>query len=144
MKTSLKYIALAGLTGLFISTATFANDNAPTNAPTVTGVSGWITAPKATFEVQTYKTSAGRLVVQVKNNDRQPLTVTLSNDREGELIRDWVSKRQAGKVFRFDVAELADGDYVVQVSNNTETVTKKVKLVSPPQPARQAVITVGD
>ncbi|AQG80272.1 hypothetical protein [Spirosoma montaniterrae] len=144
MKTHIKSLALVGLVTLFSTATTLANDNTTnTSNRTPNNILGWIASPKATLEVCTHKKN-NYLVVQVKNNARQAISVGLYTTDGLELGFYPIGKRQEAHAVRFDVSELTDASYVVKVRNRHETITKTVTLVTPPQPSRQAIIAIAD
>lgn len=143
MKTQLRTLAIACMAFVATTLNTFAgNDNNNPTTATAPNVSGWISSPGATFDVLTHKTN-DVLSVSVKNTAKQAIMITLHTPDGLELAYEPIHRRAEGRTVKFNVTELADGEYMVKIANRQETITKKVTLISQPKPSRQAVITVA-
>lgn len=140
MKTLIRSLASATLVILFATTTTLADT--PTSTNPVMKPSGWVVSPQSTFEVFTHKWN-GKLVVRVINTAKKPMTVSLLSTDGLELGVGYLGAKDHTQAIQFDVSELSDGEYRVKVENRMETLVKKVELVSPTRPARQAIISVG-
>jgi hypothetical protein len=122
MKASFQVLAL--LTLLSASALTARADEEP---PTV----------KRPFYVFYPAASATHFRVFINKNTRETLSVRLKDANGNPLFLGWVGKHEPGKALSFDLADLPDGTYTVEVKGKQETVSKAFTLSSPkPTPQR--------
>ena len=127
MKTLINTFALA----LALSTATFAKPveiKAPTRP----------TAP-ATYQVGMFPSVDGtRLNVIIDKASGGHVDIRLKEADGTVLYSQHVGKKEATLRVKLNVSELPDGDYLVEVTNGVETITKNVTLSTktPVEPVR--------
>jgi hypothetical protein len=93
--------------------------------------------PAATYATSFYTAIDGRLVLSLTKAVGQPVSIRLSQAGGVTLFTQQVTKRQTKAQVRFDVSELPDGAYTVEVSNGTQVTTHQVQLDSPQFTSRQ-------
>jgi len=127
MKTLINTFVLA----LALGTATFANPveiKAPTRP----------TAP-ATYQVGMFSSVDGtRLNVIVDKASGGHVDIRLKEADGTVLYSQHVGKKEATLRVKLNVSELPDGDYLVEVTNGVETITKNITLSTktPVEPVR--------
>jgi hypothetical protein len=124
------------VTALLLNTATFASP--ATTTPTKSAI-----APVTTnsYKVAVFPSSKpSRLNVFVERTPGQPMTISLKST-DGKLLgKQLVGKKQGNVRFQFDLSELTDGDYNVEITSGTDATVYPVKLAT--QPAQQVVRTI--
>jgi hypothetical protein len=93
--------------------------------------------PVATYATSFYPAIDGRLVLSLTKTVGQPVSIRLNQANGVTLFTQQVTKRQTKAQVRFDVSELPDGAYTVEVSNGTQVITHQVRLDSPQFISRQ-------
>ncbi len=126
MKTNFAVLALAAALLVAPLAATVA----------ATPVSADPTAPAAktaSFTVFAYRTGNPMNVrVNVQKTDtRKTVVVTLKN-KDGEvLFQEFMGKKETQHAFAFDLSELEDGAYTIEITSNQEKVTKTFDVSTP-------------
>lgn len=95
--------------------------------------------PAATYATSLYTAHDGRLILSLEKEVGQTVSVRLSQANGTTLFSQQVTKRQTKTQVRFNVSELPDGTYIVEVSNGTKMTTHQVQLSTPQTttPSRQ-------
>lgn len=105
-------------------------------AVAATPVSNDPTAPAAktaSFTVFAYHTG-NPLKVRVnvqKTDNKKPVIVTLKNKDGDVLFQEYMGKKETRRAFAFDLSELEDGTYTVEITNSQEKVTKTFDVSTP-------------
>jgi hypothetical protein len=124
MKTNVKRIALA--------VALLAAPLAATVAAPAPHDPAEPAAKPASFSVSAFRTNSPLKVrVNVQNSDAQRLKVTLKNGNGEVMFLEYLSKKEAGRAFAFDLTGAEDGTYTVEVSNRREKVTRSFDVSTP-------------
>ncbi|GAB4006165.1 hypothetical protein GCM10028808_07570 [Spirosoma migulaei] len=124
------------VTALLLSTATFASP--ATTTPTKSAM-----APVTTnsYKVAVFPSSKpSRLNVFVERTPGQPMIISLKSTDGTLLGKQLVGKKQGNVRFQFDLSELTDGDYKVEITSGTDATVYPVKLST--QPAQTAARTI--
>lgn len=127
MKTAAKYILIAF--AFVVSLTNFSQAN-PIVRPA---------KPAATYATSLYTAVDGRLVLSLQKEAGQAVSVRLYQTNGATLFSQQVTKRQTKTQVRFDVSQLPDGAYTVEVANGAKVITHQVQLNTPPvnTPSRQ-------
>lgn len=134
----MKTLAHSLLTALLLSTATFASD--ATTKPT--------TSANPTVTTDSYKVAVipsaipSKLNVYVERNPGQVMLVSLKSTDGKVLAKQFVSKKQGNFRFKFDLSDLEDGTYSVEVASGKDVTVYPVTLATQPvqAPARQITL----
>ena len=135
----MKTFAHSLLTALLLSTATFASTAATT--PT--------TSANPTVTTDSYKVAVvpsakpSKLNVYVERNPGQAMIVLLKAADGQVLAKQYISKKKGGFRFQFDLAELQDGAYSVEVSSGNDVTVYPVTLATQPAQAATRVLTLN-
>ncbi|MVM35081.1 hypothetical protein GO755_33960 [Spirosoma sp. HMF4905] len=127
------------LTALLLSTATFASPLATTPAksaaePVTTG----------SYKVAVFPSSKpSRLNVFVERTPGQKMAVSLKSADGTLLGKQLVGKKQGNFCFQFDLSELNDGSYSVEVAAGSDVTVYPVKLATQPAQAAARSITLN-
>lgn len=128
MKTSLKFLAL-----LVALTAAAPQARADEEPPTV----------RKPFYAFFRTASPSNFRVYINKNSPETLHVTLRNKAGESLYAIEVGKREPGKALSFDMRNLPDGAYTVEVRGKSEKVTKTFVLTTPePTPAPERTLAL--
>ncbi|MBC3784688.1 hypothetical protein [Spirosoma utsteinense] len=143
MKTFPNILICAGLLSLLITAPLSAMDTTSKtdrNLP----ITGWVSAPDASFNARTYQADNGDLVIQVNNRSLRVLTIQMQTMRGEEIAFVPVPKQQSAFGTRLNVQELADGDYRIIVSSDNERIVNiiNLKLAVPTPAVRRATVAV--
>jgi hypothetical protein len=140
-----KHIAALCLLGLlFTTTLTFANDNDNAPKANTASATGWVPSTSKSFMVRTMQGKNGDLLVWVYNGVKQPVTARILDMKGNELAYNPLGSRPKTYGMRFDMSEMGDGNYRLEVRAGEERVVKSVRVFTPESPGRQAAITVGE
>lgn len=134
----MKTLAHSLLTALLLSTATFASD--ATTKPT--------TSANPTVTTDSYKVAVvpsatpSKLNVYVERNPGQVMSVSLKSTNGKVIAKQFVSKKQGNFRFKFDLSDLEDGTYSVEVASGKDVTVYPVTLATQPvqAPARQITL----
>lgn len=127
------------LTALLLSTATLAATastipSPSTTAPVTTGSYKVAVFPSAT---------PSKLNVFVERTPGQKMTISLKS-AEGKLLgTQLVGKKQGNFHFQFDLTELGDGAYQVEVAAGTDVTTYPVTIATKPVQTPSRTITLN-
>lgn len=138
MKT-IKIAATLFVLSLIAATAALANDN-ETNRPNTS--TNWVTPASNTFTVRSMQDSRGDLCVWVNNTTRQAMTLRLVDLRGNEMAWLALGKKPQLHAVRFDLSEVPDGKYRLEVMSQTEKIVKSVAINTPETPSRRTDIAV--
>jgi hypothetical protein len=96
----------------------------------------------AAYEVAMYTATNGNLRLALDKQKGGRVTVSMKNDKGYTLFTQYVGKRETQSRFMFDISELPDGIYTVEVSNGTETTTQELTINTPKTltPSRQIAL----
>ncbi len=83
-----------------------------------------------TYATSLYTATDGRLVLSMEKQAGNYLTVCVNKANGTTLLTQQVAKRQTSAQVRFDLSQLPDGDYTIEVSNGEKTTTHQVSLHS--------------
>jgi len=120
MKTFIKSIACAlALT----STVAFAH---PTKEEKV----ATNTRPVAVFESSAYVTNDANIKVAIKKNKAEKVFLTLKDADGDVLFKQTVSKNEMSYAAKFNINELADGVYNLEIEAGESRVVKQLNVVS--------------
>jgi hypothetical protein len=72
-----------------------------------------------------------KLDVIVDANEHSAVTVRFLNDQGGILVKRRISKSDTPTLLRFDLSQLADGQYTVAISDGSNTQLQEVNLQTP-------------
>lgn len=122
MKTSIT--SLFALAFAFVTLTSFA---APTEDPKETA--------KTSYSVNVFKGKQGKVNFLLEKAAGKKLTVSLRNAKGDILFSENISKNATGYARRFDMNELADGQYHIEVTDG-ETIVKKDISLNTNKPAR--------
>jgi|GEM_PF-3312880 len=123
MNTNLKVLALAAAV---LTTSLATPLAAQATEPVAT-----IVQP-TTFAINAFRSiNPMKIRLHIENKAHQSLNVVVRNDQGQALYNYAVSKRETGKAFAFDLSELPDGQYIVEVSSKNETLRKTFDLNTP-------------
>ncbi|WP_420148913.1 hypothetical protein [Spirosoma sp.] len=123
----MKTLAHSLLTALLLSTATFASTAATTP-----------TAANPTVTTESYKAavfpaaSPSKLNVFVERTPGQMMIVSLKGTDGKVLARQLVNKKQGNFRFQFDMSDLQDGTYSVELSSGNDVTVYPVTLATQP------------
>ncbi len=83
-----------------------------------------------TYATSLYTATDGRLVLSMEKQAGNYLTVRVNKANGTTLLTQQVAKRQTSAQVRFDLSQLPDGDYTIEVSNGEKVTTHQVSLHS--------------
>lgn len=127
MKFLVKPLLFALSLGLFASTV----EAKPTRPTTV-----------ATFQTGMYTTIDGKLHIALDKQKGGAIDIRLTNQEGMVVYSQHVGKNKSQYRAKFDLSNLPDGTYKVDVSNGQETTTYALSLATPAQVTPSRVITV--
>lgn len=91
------------------------------------------TTPKAlSFEANALVKTNNKIRLAISKSDQQPVQVTLRDEQKRVLFQQTLSKKACQRVFEFNVDNLGDGQYELEVSSSEGSIRKQVKLESAP------------
>ncbi|AYQ33378.1 hypothetical protein [Runella sp. SP2] len=118
MKTFIKSIACAlALT----STVAFAH---PTKEEKTT------TRPEAAFESSAYVTNDAKIKVAIRKNAPAKVFLTLKDANGDVLFKQTVAKNEMNYSAKFNINELSDGVYNLEIESGESRVVKQLNVVS--------------
>jgi hypothetical protein len=137
----MKTLAQSLFATLLLSTTTFASP-APTT-PTNAIKPLEITTTTSSYKVAVYPSSVAvaKLNVVVERQPGQSMIVSLKNSEGAVIGTQLIGKKQGTFRFQFDLADLQDGNYVVEVVSGNDKTVRPVTLST--QPAQQAARTIA-
>ncbi|WP_428666949.1 DUF3244 domain-containing protein [Runella sp.] len=97
--------------------------------------------PVPTFEASTYVSADASLRVAIKKNSPERVYVTLRNAEGVVLFSETIGKKEMTYAAKFDVKDLTDGAYQLEITSGKEHVVKKLNLTSQ-KVETQRVVTV--
>ena len=131
----MKTFAQSLIAALLVSTATFAGT--PATAPTATNP----VVMTDSYKVAIFPSATpSRLNVYIERNPGQMMSVLLKSTDGTLLAKRFVSKKQGNLHFQFDMSELADGTYTVEVVSGNNATTYPVTIST--KPAQEAARTI--
>ncbi|GAB3689641.1 hypothetical protein GCM10027592_06270 [Spirosoma flavus] len=123
------------IAAVLISTATFAAPAKPTANPTATTES----YKAAVFP----SASPSKLNVFVEREPGKALIVFLKDKNGDMLAKQSISKKQGNFHFKFDMAELEDGTYQVEIVSGSDVTVHPVTLSTKPAQTAARTITLN-
>lgn len=124
-KQVVSIFALAAL----LSTTTVANAN-PTDDKKVSKATA--TASTSAFSLWMHSpASTNALKVHVQKHTKEAVTVQLKDQRGAVLYSEKISAKQPGKALLFNLSDLADGTYSLEVAGDGQQVSKSFELKVP-------------
>ncbi|MCK8492348.1 hypothetical protein M0L20_10845 [Spirosoma sp. RP8] len=133
MKTIAQSFAMA----LLLSTAAFADNIVITSTKSV---SPMVTTNSYKVAVFPSSTNGSKLHVIVERQPGQSMTIFLKDARGNALGQQRVGKSQGTFRFQFDLAELQDGNYRVEVVSGNDVALYPVTLKTQPSVARTLIV----
>lgn len=98
-----------------------------------TGIPANPTTPEALpFEASAFVTNSNQIRVAVQKKTDVPVVVLLRSTDNQVLFRHTISKKKAAYAVKLDVAELADGQYELEVKSETGSIRKQLNLSTAP------------
>lgn len=94
-------------------------------------------AKPTSFATGVYTTIDGRLAVNIVKNSNIPTTILIRNAAGDILSKEHVSKKYLKQCFKFDVSNLGEGDYTVEIIGNGEVAAKSFSISTPKQVAQR-------
>jgi len=116
MKTTINSLLIAFALVSSLSTLSQAN---PINRPGKQAVA---------YATSLYTANDGRLVLSMEKQAGNYLTVRVNKANGKTLLTQQVAKRQTSAQVRFDLSQLPDGEYTIEVSNGEKVTTHQVSL----------------
>lgn len=113
MKKVFASLALAFL----VSFASFAGDDSKP-----------VDSKKAAVQTAVYPSASARLNVIVDNATDRSVTVRVLNEKGAMLAEQTIGKSKKPTISRFDLSQLTDGVYQVEISNGDSREVKQIKL----------------
>ncbi|UFH55670.1 hypothetical protein [Spirosoma sp. KNUC1025] len=134
----MKTFAHSLLTALLLSTATFAS----TAATTPTAANPTVTT--SSYKVAVFPSATpSRLNVFVERTPGQSMVVSLKSTEGKVLGKQLISKKQGNFRFQFDMSELQDGTYTVELSSGNDVTVYPVTLASQPIQVSTRTISIN-
>jgi hypothetical protein len=93
--------------------------------------------PAETYATSFYTAVDGRLVLSLKKDVGPVVSIRLNQADGATLFTQQVTKRQTNTQVRFDMSQLPDGDYTVEVSDGARVTKHQVQLNTPQVASRQ-------
>lgn len=119
MKTTVKTLVVAAIATL---SANFANAEEPTTTPT----------KAKPFDVGMFASAnTTKMNLTVANYAKKPLTINLKDEKGRVLYTDNIASKTASYLRKFEMGELAEGNYQFEVTDGAEVITKEVLLGQP-------------
>lgn len=97
--------------------------------------------PVPTFEASTYVSADASLRVAIKKNSPERVYVTLRNAEGVVLFSETIGKKEMTYAAKFDVKDLTDGVYQLEITSGKSQIVKKMNLTSQ-KVETQRVVTV--
>ena len=119
MKTFIKTVICAA--ALSVSTLSFAKEKNSKDKES---------KPIATFNASVYIAKDASIRVAVEKNTPSNVVINLRDARNEVVYSDEINRRELKSVYKFDVEQLKDGDYTLEIVSNTKTITKSLHLAS--------------
>ena len=119
MKTFIKTVLCAA--ALSVSTLSFAKEKNSKDKES---------KPIATFNASVYIAKDASIRVAVEKNTPSNVVINLRDARNEVVYSDEINRRELKSVYKFDVEQLKDGDYTLEIVSNTKTVTKSLHIAS--------------
>lgn len=96
----------------------------------------------AAYEVGIYTAVDGKLRLALDKQKGGRVTVSMRNGQGNKLFTQYVGKGETKSRFCFDVNELPDGVYTVEISNGVQTTTHELTIATPKAqtPSRQIAL----
>ncbi|WP_247235502.1 hypothetical protein [Telluribacter sp. SYSU D00476] len=85
-------------------------------------------AKPTSFQTGAYTTIDGRLAVIIVKNSNIPTTVLIRNAGGDILSKEHVGKKHLKQCYKFDVSNLGDGEYTVEVIGNGEAEVRSFTI----------------
>ena len=135
----MKTLAQSLLTALLLSTATLVATAATTPATPMNP-----TATTASYKVAVFPSpNPSKLNVYVEREPGKQMVITLK-DAAGEVLgKQIVGKKQGSFHFQFDLSELQDGAYKVEVVSGSDVTVHPVTLTTQPAQVSTRVLTLN-
>ena len=133
----MKTLAQSFIAALLLSTATLASTAANPLTP-----SSNPTATTSSYKVAVFpsSTAPSRLNVFVERNPGQQMIISFKSAEGKVLAKEFINKKQGNFHFQFDMSELEDGAYTVEVVSGNDVTTHPVTLsTTPAQTATRAI-----
>ncbi|QMW02665.1 hypothetical protein [Spirosoma foliorum] len=127
------------LTALLLSTATLAATASTIPAPSTT-------APVTTgsYKVAVFPSATpSKLNVFVERTPGQKMTVSLKSADGALLDKQFINRKQGNFHFQFDLTDLSDGAYQVEVAAGTDVTTYPVTIATKPVQTPSRTITLN-
>jgi ribosomal protein S6 len=86
--------------------------------------------PEATFESSAFVTADASLRVAIKKNAPQKVFLTLKDANGDVLFAETVGKKEMTYAAKFNVKDLNDGVYQLEITSGKNRVVKELNLVS--------------
>ncbi|WP_128548302.1 hypothetical protein [Larkinella soli] len=98
-------------------------------------------SPKAlSFDASAYVTVKNEIRVSVEKTAEEPVTVLLRNRRNELLFREVIGRKDLKYALKMKVADLADGQYELEIRSSRGSIRKEISLVTPKETNRQIVM----
>jgi Domain of unknown function (DUF3244) len=116
MKTSFKTIACVLALSAMTATASFATEKTGKETPR--------------FEASAYVAKDANLLVSVSKNVPSRVTLTLKDEKNKEVYSENINKNELKASYKLNLSNLADGKYTLEITSDSQTITKQINLVS--------------
>jgi hypothetical protein len=135
----MKNLAQSLLTALLLSTATL-----PTTSATTVEKPAAPTAITASYKVAVFpSSSASKLNVYVEREPGQSMFVSLK-DSDGTLLgKQLIGKKQGSFHFQFDLSDLQDGKYTVEIASGSDVTVHPITLSTKAPKAATRTLTLN-
>jgi hypothetical protein len=93
------------------------------------------------FDASVYVTTQNKIRMAVEKTAAEPLTLTLRDNNQKVVYTKNINKKDMKMAFQFDVSELSDGTYELEIASKDGSIKKQVDLKTPkPNPSRQVTM----
>ncbi|WP_460976611.1 hypothetical protein [Spirosoma knui] len=95
------------------------------------------TNPKGlSFDASAFVTAKNQIRLSVVKPTTEPLTVVLRDEKNHVLYEKYIPRYESKPAILFNVDELADGQYEIEIRSAQGSIRKQVKLMTSQQPQR--------
>ncbi|GAB3563495.1 hypothetical protein GCM10027578_07270 [Spirosoma luteolum] len=84
--------------------------------------------PATVYQSGMYTAADGRLVVMLNKQAGSKVSVSVKNAAGTSLVTEYMPKRENKACLKFDLSQLQDGTYTVEITNGSEVTQRQVTL----------------
>ena len=84
--------------------------------------------PATVYQSGMYTAADGRLVVMLNKQAGSKVSVSVKNAAGTSLFTEYMPKRENKACLKFDLSQLQDGTYTVEITNGTDVTQRQVTL----------------